>query len=192
MDEPGNNTFKLHNKKFLNKTKIKTNLKVMFTRLFTNNLLSSSLVSNSITYAKADTGASKTFIKQAHISKLQNIRRLQLGPTVLLPNNESLVASHQGQLQFNDCLSDTAKTAYVLPGMTNESLISIGQLCDDDCIAIFSKNDLNIFKNKKLVLQGKRNKTDGLWDVPSTPTIKNHAHSINSRVYTNEDHTINL
>ena len=70
----------------------------MFTRLFTNNLLSSILVSNSITYTKAHTGASKTFIKQTHISKLQNIRRLQLGPTVLLPNNESLVASHQGQL----------------------------------------------------------------------------------------------
>ena len=137
MDEPGNTTFKLHNKKILNQTKIKTNLKVIFTRLFTNNLLSSSLVSNSITYAKADTGASKTFIKQTHISTLQNIRRLQLGPTVLLPNNESLVASHQGQLQFNDCQSDTAKTVYVLPGMTNESLISIGQLCDDDCIAIF-------------------------------------------------------
>ena len=82
MDEPGNNTFKLHNKKFLNKTKIKTNLKVMFTRLFTNNLLSSSLVSNSITYAKTDTGASKFFIKQNHISKLKNVRRLEVGSTV--------------------------------------------------------------------------------------------------------------
>ena len=55
MDKLGNNTFRLHNKNFLNKIKIKTNLKVMFTRLFTNNLLSSSLVSNSITYTKADT-----------------------------------------------------------------------------------------------------------------------------------------
>ena len=67
----------------------------MFTRLFTNNLLSSSLVSNSITYAKVDTGASKTFIKQNRISKLKNVRRLEVGPKVLLPNTESLVASHQ-------------------------------------------------------------------------------------------------
>ena len=109
MDEHGNNTFKLTNKTFLHQTKIEANLKVMFARLFINNLLSSSLVSNSLTYAKADTGASKTFIKQNHTSKLQNIRRLQVGPTVLLPNNESLIASHQGPLQFNDCLSDTAK-----------------------------------------------------------------------------------
>ena len=67
--------------------------------------------------------------------------------------------------------------------MTNESLISIGQLCDDDCIAIFSKNDLNIFKNNKLVLQGKRNKTGGLWNVPLAPTIKSHEYSINFIVH---------
>ena len=67
-------------------------------RLFANNLLSSSLVSNSITYAKVDTGASKTFIKQNYTSKLKNVRRLEVGPTVFLPNNELLVASHQGQL----------------------------------------------------------------------------------------------
>ena len=95
MDEFGNNTFKLYNNFFLNQTKIITTLKVMSTRLFTNNLLSSSLVSNSITYAKVDTGASKTFIKQNHIFKLKNVRRLEVGPKVLLPNTESLVASHQ-------------------------------------------------------------------------------------------------
>ena len=109
----------------------------MFTRLFTNNLLYSSLVSNIITYAKADTGVSNNFTEQNHISKLQNIRRLQVGPTVLLPNNESLITSHQGQLQFNDCLTDTTKKTYVLPGMTNESLMLIGKLCNNDCIAIF-------------------------------------------------------
>ena len=57
MDEPGNNTFELHNKKFLNKIKIKTNLKVMFTRLFTSNVLSvvDFLLSTSPRYAKVDT-----------------------------------------------------------------------------------------------------------------------------------------
>ena len=39
------------------------------------------------------------------------------------------------------------------------------------------------FKNKQLVLQGKHNKTDGLWDVPVTPTVKNHDHSINFIVH---------
>ena len=50
VDELSNSAFKLNNRNLINQTKIKTNLKVTFTRLFTNNLLSSSLVSNSITY----------------------------------------------------------------------------------------------------------------------------------------------
>ena len=45
---------------------------------------------------------------------------------VLLPNNEALIASYQGRLQYNDYLTDTAKIAFVLPDMTNISLISIG------------------------------------------------------------------
>ena len=100
------------------------------------------------------------------------------GPMVLLPNNEALIASYQGRLQYNDYLTDTAKIAFVLPDMTNISLISIGQRYNDDCIVIFSKNGLNIVKNKKLVLRRKSNKQDGLWDVLLTPTIKHHEHTI--------------
>ena len=76
-------------------------------------------------------------------------------------------------------MTDTAKIVYVLPGMTNESLIYIGQVCYDNCIAIFSKNDLNMFKNKKIVLREKRNKQDGLLGVPLTSTIKKNEHTIN-------------
>ena len=64
---------------------------------------------------------------------------------VLLPYNEALITSHQETLQFNDCLTETAKTAYVRPGVTNEFFTSIGQLCDDHCIVILNKNDLDIF-----------------------------------------------
>ena len=44
--------------------------------------------------------------------------------------------------------------------------MSIGQLCDDNCAAVFRKHDLHVFKNNKLVLKGLRNYCDGLWDVP--------------------------
>ena len=42
----------------------------------------------------------------------------------------------------------------------------IGQLCDEGCITLFNKKILNIFKDDSLVLNGTRNKQDGLWDVP--------------------------
>ena len=53
----------------------------------------------------------------------------------------------------------------MLPKLTNSSLLSIGQLRDDNCAAFFRKHDLHVFKNNKLVLNGVRNYFDGLWDV---------------------------
>ena len=44
-------------------------------------------------------------------------------------------------------------------------MLSIGQLCDDNCWGLFNKKDLLIFKKRKLILRGKRNLRDGLWDV---------------------------
>ena len=51
----------------------------------------------------------------------------------------------------------------------------MGKLCDDDCTAIFTKEKMEVIKNKKLVLEGLRNKYDGLWDVelPNTFTARN-------------------
>jgi hypothetical protein len=82
----------------------------------------------------------------------------------MLPDSTSthIQVTHSGLLPFHHSLSDKAKTAHVLDGITNASLISIGQLCDDDCIAVLDKKLIKIFKNKKCILMGKRNKTDGL------------------------------
>jgi hypothetical protein len=49
--------------------------------------------------------------------------------------------------------------------MTNSSLISICQLCDDDCVAVLDKRKLQVFKRNACVLSGTRNKIDGLWDI---------------------------
>ena len=45
-------------------------------------------------------------------------------------------------------------------------MLSIGQLCDDDCLALFSKRHLWALKYNKIILSGIRNTTDVLWDVP--------------------------
>ena len=68
----------------------------------------------------------------------------------------------------------------VYPGLTNELLLSIGQLCDDGCVALFTKSFLYLFKNYKLLLKGHRNPKDGLWDVPFTsPTYPSSHNSLN-------------
>ena len=51
-------------------------------------------------------------------------------------------------------LSAHAKKAHIFDGLHSASLISLDQLCDDDCVAILDKNEINILKGKTLILRG--------------------------------------
>jgi hypothetical protein len=115
--------------------------------------------------AKADSGASCHYFMAKDKNVLANLHATPFGPTVTLPNNTSIQATHAGQLPFHSSLSKKATTAHILDTMTNASLISLGQLWDDDCIAVLDKKKLQVFKNNTCVLHGIRNTTDGLWDV---------------------------
>jgi len=45
--------------------------------------------------------------------------------------------------------------------------MSIGKLCDDDCIALFTKYHVKVIKDGKVVIVSKRNQTNGLiWNIP--------------------------
>ena len=108
---------------------------------------------------KADSGASTTFIEPEHTKFLRNLSPVNHGPNVHLSNNSILRPKLQGTLALHD--SPDIHT-YVLPGMKNASLQSIGQMCDKGCMAIFTKKDLKVIYNNKLILQGHRNPNDGL------------------------------
>jgi hypothetical protein len=62
-------------------------------------------------------------------------------------------------------LSTKAQSAYVLNKLQTGTLISLGQLCDDDCIAIFNKYKVRIIKQNEVIITGKR-MTNGLWSIP--------------------------
>ena len=67
----------------------------------------------------------------------------------------------------------------IFPHLTNESLISIGQLCDDNCIVIFMKTNFFVTKNGQFLFQGPRNQHNGLlWDLKG-PQTKPHLQKIN-------------
>ena len=48
-------------------------------------------------------------------------------------------------------------------------MVSIGKLCDAGCEAIFKKDIVHITKNNQILLEGKRNAINGLWEVPLHP-----------------------
>jgi hypothetical protein len=91
------------------------------------------------------------------------MHQLQQGPTAILPNNTKIRASSRGLLPLHNSLKTSA---LIYPGLTNESLLSIGQLCDQGCVLIFDKHKLYIIRHGKQILTGDRNLKDGLWDVP--------------------------
>ena len=128
---------------------------------------------------KADTGASSNYVTERDQHSLEKLEKIMYGPTVRLPDNSQIQANKRGLLPLPKTLSITARTAHVFKGLTNASLISIGKLCDDGCVAVFDKLDLRIFKKNKLVLFGKRNFTDGLWDINISDHFKPALQSMN-------------
>ena len=97
-------------------------------------------------------------------------KKLLNGPKATLPDKTTIEAKGQGILKIHKSLPIPA---LVYPKLTSESLLSIGQLCDQGCVAVFQKEELNIYKNNQKIISGTRNRTDGLWDVPF-PTEKNN------------------
>ena len=71
----------------------------------------------------------------------------------------------QGQVAITDALSAKAEKAFLFDDLQTGSLISIGQLCDDDCVAICSRYNVDILKHNKIIIRGKRSDND-LWEIP--------------------------
>ena len=115
--------------------------------------------------AKGDSAASSHYWRKEDAICLHDVKKFA-GPSVMLPNKVMITASQRGQLSLSDELSSPAQTAMILPQLKSASLISIGQLCDDECDVILNKRVLVAIKNKKVILTGIRNKYDKLWDIP--------------------------
>ena len=62
----------------------------------------------------------------------------------------------QGHLQLSPALTTTAQHAFVLDDLKTGTLISLSQLCDDDCIALFTKYGVKIIKHDQVIITGKR------------------------------------
>ena len=114
---------------------------------------------------KSDSGASNNYWRTEDMSVLTNVKNTMDGTTVQLSNNETISATRTENILLARIISAHAKKAQNFHGLHSDSLISLYQLCDDDCIAIFDNNEFNIIKGRKLILKGPSNKTDGIWDI---------------------------
>ena len=115
---------------------------------------------------KADSGAAKTYLKPAHMTYLKKVTTLLDPNKIYFPDNTVLTPTHAGELDLHPSLPNKPQQASIGPGLSNPSLISIGQAYNEGCYVLFSSTHLHIIRDGKILITGYRNKTDGLWDVP--------------------------
>ena len=75
-----------------------------------------------------------------------------------------MASTHQAQIPLKNS-SSQAKHAEIIPNL-HSSIISIVQLCDDECIVNFDKHKFIVIKNKDIIIEGYRDPTNGLWRLP--------------------------
>jgi hypothetical protein len=105
---------------------------------------------------------------------------------VNMPNGTTIQSSHTCNLLLTD-LPPQAGQAHILPGLVHNSLISVGQLCDNECSVTFNQDQVTVSKNRKHLTYGTRDPKSRLWRVNLKQKFEtenvhcNHAHDNNNK-----------
>jgi hypothetical protein len=100
---------------------------------------------------------------------------------VNMHNGTTMQSSHTCDLLLTD-LPPQARNAHILPGLVHDSLILVGQLCDNVCSITFTQEQVMVSKNGKCVMYGSRDPRSRLWRVDLKQKFEtnqvqcNHAH----------------
>jgi hypothetical protein len=103
-----------------------------------------------------------------------------------MPNRTTIQLSHTCNLLLTD-LPHQASQAHILPGLVHNSLISVGQLCDNEYSVTFTQDHVTVSRNGKDVTYGSRDPKSRLWRVNLKQNIDtkiaqcNHAHDNNNQ-----------
>jgi hypothetical protein len=106
--------------------------------------------------------------------------------SVNMPNGTSIQSSHTCDFLLTG-FPPQARKAHVLPGLVHNSLISVGQLCNNGCDVTFNKYTVSVMNNIKCVVTGALDPQSGLWCVnlrnakTAIQSTCNHAHDTNNQ-----------
>ena len=82
---------------------------------------------------------------------------LVFGPNIKASNGNIMSSKAQTQVNISPYLSKDVQHGYIFNDTATGSLISIDQLCSNDCIALFSKYKLKIIKNNMVIIKFEHN-----------------------------------
>ena len=97
--------------------------------------------------AIGDTATTHPFLESEATNYCTNITNVD-GPDITVSNGGVVIPSLQAKVTLSKELSNKAQPAFILDKLKTGSLLSISQLCNDDCIAIFNKFNVNILKKQ--------------------------------------------
>jgi hypothetical protein len=99
------------------------------------------------------------------------VQKTDTGPSVQVSSGENIniETTKSANIPLAKELSTQAKVGHIFDSLKSGSFISIGQLCDDECVALFTKYNVKIYKNGQVIIVGERNATNGLWNIPLAP-----------------------
>jgi hypothetical protein len=126
-------------------------------------------------YAILDSGTTGTFVTTADARHLENTVAVDDSPVVLSASGNPMVSIVHGTLPISKHLSNHAQDAFELDALKTGSLVSLAKICDDDCLALFSKHDVKIIKNDQVIITGKRI-DNGLLSIP---IVSSQSHQVN-------------
>jgi hypothetical protein len=84
---------------------------------------------------------------------------------ILLFNGDCMIPNKQGQLPNLPQVSNECKTIQICPANQNAMLISLGRLCDDDCIAVINKYLTVVYKDSSPIIKAPRCPRMGMYLV---------------------------
>jgi hypothetical protein len=92
-------------------------------------------------------------------------------------------SSHTAELDIPE-LNAAASKAHVFPGMANQSLLSVGQLCDEGYTVTFKHASVTICNSQKSqILNGPRDLDTGLWRINLKQNNNHIPEPIENNVY---------
>ena len=109
---------------------------------------------------------------------LKNIKLADPPISILCPSGTYIQSTHTTEFVFDD--SPPHQRVHSFPTLAPGSLLSVGQLCDSGCYAIFHMKTVQIIYNNKRIWIGTRSVTsNGLWIVNVKPPSANESSSCN-------------
>jgi hypothetical protein len=145
------------------------------------NELKQGVLDGSIPSAVADSGAALSIgTKRDRKRNAFIMTGRQSDKAFHMPNGEVEEASDMDKFQHN--VHHPAKDVRIVPGIERDSLLSIPKFADANYVAIFDKDEVNIYNANKTkiivsrsaILRGWQCKQTNLWQVPLIKNVQNN------------------